>query len=299
MKAEYNVALSNMESSPEFDEVIVGKVQDALVRASSTFRPDQKAVYSRAIMKETNDTAKWVLETILKNAEIAEKNQSPLCDDTGTPHLILEIGPNRMITGRMLDSIREGVRQGLRRLPGRPMAVLGKGAETLDQGLGLDEDPGALAAAPFLIRNTEEDVVRLHVLMLGGGPALRGKTLRVFHKHNVQTVMDEIVKWATEETGLLGCTPSVLAIGIGRSQFEASSMMMQALIDRTFDQQDEWEQQITDRVNQVGVGASSLGGNTTVLATFMKIGPQRASGWRVVCLRTCCCFEPRIANVEL
>ncbi|MCD7820261.1 MAG: fumarate hydratase [Lachnospiraceae bacterium] len=299
MTTEKDITTNNIKSSYEYNEAIVSKVRDTLVRASSTFREDQKSAYSRGIAKETNETAQWVLETILKNAEIAEKNQSPLCDDTGTPHLILEIGPNKAVTGAMLDSIREGVRQGLRKLPGRPMAVLGEGAETLDQGLGLDEDPGALAAAPFLIRNTDEDVVRLHVLMLGGGPALRGKTLHVFHKHNIQTVMDEIVKWAIEETGLLGCTPSVLAIGIGRSQFEASSMMMQALIDRNFDEQDEWEQQITDRVNQVGVGASALGGNTTVLATFMKIGLQRASGWRVVCLRTCCCFEPRVASVEL
>lgn len=299
MGIEIDDTTSSAGNPSEYDEDTVNKVRDTLVRASSTFRADQKSVYDRVIEKETNDAAKWALETILKNAEIAEKNHSPLCDDTGTPHLILEIGPDKAVTGKMLDSIRDGVRQGLRKLPGRPMAVLGEGAETLDQGLGLDEDPGALAAAPFLIRNTDEDVIRLHVLMLGGGPALRGKTLRVFYKHNVQTVMDEIVNWAIEETSLLGCTPSVLAIGIGRSQFEASSMMMQAMIDRNFDRQDEWEQQITDRVNQAGVGASALGGNTTVLATFMKIGPQRASGWRVVCLRTCCCFEPRVASCEL
>ncbi|NLD94481.1 MAG: fumarate hydratase, partial [Fibrobacter sp.] len=42
-----------------------------------------------------------------------------------------------------------------------------------------------------------------------------------------------------------------------------------------------------------------LNGKTSVLATFMKIGPQRASGVRVVCLRPCCCFEPRRASVLL
>ena len=58
------------------------------------------------------------------------------------------------------------------------------------------------------------------VVMLGGGPAIRGITQRVFHKHSV-------------------------------------------------------------------------------LATFAKIGPQRASGVRIVALRPCCCFEPRRAWVEL
>lgn len=283
----------------EYNKSVVEKVRDALVEASSVFSADKKDAYRRAIAKETNETAKWALETILENAEIAEKNHSPLCDDTGTPHVILEIGPNQAVTTDLLDSIREGVRQGLRALPGRPMAVLGEGVYKLDQSCGLDEDPGALELAPIHIRKIDEDVLRVRVLMLGGGPALRGKTLRVFHKHDVQTVMDEIVDWAVDGTNLLGCTPSVMAIGIGRSQYEATCMMMEAMADGDFNKQDEYEQQITDRVNAVGVGASALGGDTTVLATFMKIGPQRASGWRVVCMRTCCCFEPRIASVVL
>ena len=282
-----------------YNAEIVNKVCDTLVRAGSTFSEGQKAAYRYAIENENNNTAKWALETILQNAEIAEKNHSPLCDDTGIPHLLLEIGSECSVTGELLDSIYEGVRQGLRKLPGRPMAILGKGADRLDQSLGMDEDPGALDAAPILIRRTDDNHLRLHVLMFGGGPALRGKTLRIFHRHNIQTVIDELVNWAIEATGLLGCTPCVLAIGIGRSQYEATSMMLQAMVDGRFNKQDEWEQQITSRVNQVGVGASSLGGNTTVLATFMKIGPQRASGYRVVCLRPCCCFEPRTAHVDL
>jgi fumarate hydratase subunit alpha len=136
-------------------------------------------------------------------------------------------------------------------------------------------------------------------MMFGGGPAIRAKTYRVFHKHNVDTVMDEIVSWATEGTKLLGCTPCTIAVGIGRSHYEAASMTLQALVDGTYDKQSELEQRITDRVNASGVGALGLGGNTTVLATFMKVGPQRASGVRIVCMRPCCCFEPRIASVEL
>ena len=135
--------------------------------------------------------------------------------------------------------------------------------------------------------------------MFGGGPAIRGKTYRVFHKHNVQTVLDEIISWATEGTTMLGCTPCTLAVGVGRSHYEASSMMLQALVDGTYDKQNDMEKEITARVNAVGVGPLGLGGNTTVLATFMKVGPQRASGVRVVCMRPCCCVEPRIAMVEL
>ena len=278
---------------------IIETVSNGIVTSGSLFLPDKKAIYERAIAKETNSQAKWTLETILENAMVAEKNQSPLCDDTGVPHLVLDVGPNCVVTGDMLESIKEGVRQGLRKLPGRPMAIKGEDTHRIDQSLGLNDDPGALDAAPILIRTIEEDKIRLHIMLFGGGPAIRAKTYRVFHKHNVDTVIDEIVSWATEGTKLLGCTPGTIAVGIGRSHYEATSMMLQAMVDGTYDKQSELEQRITERVNAEGAGALGLGGNTTVLATFLKVGPQRASGVRIVCMRPCCCIEPRIATVEL
>lgn len=282
-----------------YDERIVNRVCETLVSSGSTFLPDKIRAYEKAIQSETNEQAKWAMKAILENALVAKKNRSPLCDDTGIPHLILEVGPDRIVTGNMLESIKEGIKQGLRKLPGRPMAVKGDDSHRIDQSLGLDEDPAALEAAPILIRNIENNVIKLHILMFGGGPAIRGKTYRVFHKHNVQTVLDEIISWATEGTTMLGCPPCTLAVGVGRSHYEASSMMLQALVDGTYDKQNDMEKEITARVNAVGVGPLGLGGNTTVLATFMKVGPQRASGIRVVCMRPCCCVEPRIATVDL
>ena len=59
-------------------EKTVELVKNTLVSAGSTFREDKKNAYKRAIETESNDNAKWVLETILENAETAEKNRSPL-----------------------------------------------------------------------------------------------------------------------------------------------------------------------------------------------------------------------------
>lgn len=50
----------------DFDKNIVEKVSQTLVRAGSTFLPDKKAAYERAIETETNELAKWTMETILK-----------------------------------------------------------------------------------------------------------------------------------------------------------------------------------------------------------------------------------------
>ena len=184
-------------------------------------------------------------------------------------------------------------------VPGRPMAIKGDDYARIDQSGGLDEDSGALAPSPILIKPVEEDVLRLTIMMLGGGPAIRGITQRVFHKHSVEVVIDEIVNRAIPAVSQLGCSPCTLAIGIGRSQFEATSLMMEAMAKGDFGVQSDFEKRITEKVNESKTGPLGLGGKHSVLATFAKIGPQRASGVRIVALRPCCCFEPRRASVEL
>ncbi|MBQ0017921.1 MAG: fumarate hydratase [Clostridiales bacterium] len=278
---------------------IIELVRDTLVDAGSTFRQDKKDRYINAIDSETNEKAKWVLQTILDNAVAAEEHKSPLCDDSGIPHLVLEIGPDKSISGSMLAAIKQGVAEGLRKLPGRPMGIMGDDDQRISQSGGLNPDSAGVEPAPILIRQTAEDVLRLHIMMFGGGPAIRAKTYRVFHKHDTQNVIDEIVEWAKEGVSMLGCSPCTLAVGVGRSHFEATSMMVEALVDGDYNVQSEMEKEITERVNKSDIGPLGLHGDTSVIATFMKVGPQRASGVRIVCVRPCCCFEPRIASVDL
>lgn len=282
----------------EFD-LVADKTAGALIRASSCFRTDKYDAYKAAI--ETDDGLScWAMEQIVENAHIAEKDSSPLCDDTGIPHVILEVGRNRQISGMTLEAVQEGIRRGLRRLPGRPMAVKGDDKQRIDQSLGLFEDSEEVLPAPFTIRySDDEERLRLHILMLGGGPEIRARTYRVFHRHSIDIVLSEITGWAVESVSQLGCSPCTLAVGIGRSHYEASNLMLQAMAEGRYDRQSEYEKFITGEVNKSNTGALGLGGKTSVLATFMKIGPQRASGVRIVCMRPCCCFEPRVYSVDL
>ena len=59
------------------------KVAVCLVRAGSSFREDQKKAYRSAIADEQIESSCWVMKQVLDNALVAEKNRSPLCDDTG------------------------------------------------------------------------------------------------------------------------------------------------------------------------------------------------------------------------
>lgn len=274
----------------------------AIVEGSSTFRPDQIRAYERAIEMETDKKSKWVLEKTLENSQISESKKVALCDDTGVPHPFIEIGKDAIIDGSMyevLEAIELGVADGLRELPARPMAVKGEGLERLAQKHGLYEDPGMLLPAPTSVRIIEGNEVKITVLMQGGGPEIRSKTYHVFHKHEEMRLIDAALEWSLEMVGKLGCTPCVPAIGIGRTHYEATSMMLDAMLYGNFDVQSDLENYITDKLNESGVGPLGLGGRTTALGSFIKIGEARGSGIRVLTVRLSCSVEPRKATIVL
>jgi len=280
-------------------ESIKHSVRKTLVKAGSSFRPDQIAAYERAIASEENPHAKWALEQILENARVAEERSFPLCDDSGIPHVYLEVGQQALLPADFLGAIEEGIRLGLQDLPGRPMAVLGNDCERIEQSAGLSGDPGALAMAPVQIRSMSGNRIRITILMYGGGSEIQGKTLPVFHKHSLDTVINEMIAWGKKSVGKLGCLPAVLSFGIGRSSAEASSLSLEAMAKGSFDSQDEIGRRVTEAVNRTGIGAMGLGGVNTVLATFVKVGPQRASGVRIISMRCGCCYDPRRATIVL
>ncbi len=274
-------------------------VSRCLVTAGTTFRPDQIRAYRFAIRRETNPNARWVLERLLENAVIAKNKAFPLCDDTGIPHVIVEIGSDLNLPAGWLDAIHEGVRQGLRQMPGRPMAVRGNAVQRVEQSSGLFKDPAKLVPAPIIVKPAAGAALRITVLLLGGGPEIRAKTHRVFHKRRMATVMQAAADWMAAEAKSLGCTPCTLAIGIGRTHMEASALMLEAMAKGTLSRQSHWEREMTTRINAETVGPLGLGGDNTVLGTFIKVGPLRASGVRIVSVRPCCCVEPRKATVTL
>ena len=281
------------------NEDIIRKISEGLTNASSKFSEDKINAYLKASIEERNENSKWIIEKILENSKIAKSDSTPLCDDTGIPHIVIDLGDDSCIDHELLESIKEGIKEGLRKLPGRPMAIKGDDRQRISQELGLFDESEKVELAPILIRQVKEHGIKVHIVMFGGGPEIRSKTYRIYHKHNVENVVDEVVEWASDSLPLLGCTPGTIAVGIGRTHYEATCRMIYAVLDGNYNSQSDIERDITEKLNNLNIGPLGLGGKCTVLGTFLNVGPQRASGVRIVCMRPCCCMEPRIATVNL
>ncbi len=174
-------------------------IRDAVIEASTTFRKDQLDAYKQAIAVETNENAKWFLELLLENAEIARDTKVPLCDDTGIPHVVVEVGDTTPLPGSFFQDIETGIKMGLKDLPARPMAVKGNPVERIEQSKGLYSNPEKLLAPSFIIDSVKGDGIDIHILMLGGGPEIRAHTYKVFHKRDHRKVFEEVITWLRSE----------------------------------------------------------------------------------------------------
>lgn len=288
---------------------ILDDISKTIIDASTTLSCDKYDALKRAIELEDNENAKWALEQILENYKVAQDIKFPLCDDTGIPHVIVEIGDERELSGKLINQIHRGIELGLNNIPARPMAVIGDEVQRINQSEGLFEKPGMLRPAPILIdngldehsykRDISPDTLNIHFILEGGGPEIRAKTLRVYHKRSFDNVINTACEWLEESLKMLGCTPSIPAIGIGRTHYEATSLLLKAIAYGNLDNQSEHEKRITNRLNKTDIGPMGFGGKTTVLGTYLNIGNQRASGVRIVSIRPSCFVEPRVATLKL
>ena len=291
---------------------LIEKVQNAVIKAGSSYGEDRLSAYENALKLEkelNNENAVWALEQMIENFKVAKEKKLPLCDDTGIPHVLIEIGKEREIPKGFFNDINVGIAQGLDNLPGRPMAVKGNDMERIEQSQGLYKESHMMKPASFLIEEKDEstygrqigvdaDKIRITVLLEGGGPEIRAKTYRVFHKRDSMIVFNEALEWLKESLSMLGCTPSIPAIGVGRTHFEANALMLRAMAHGNLNVQSDVEKYISEELNKTNVGPLGLGGKTTVLGSFVNIGSQRASGVRIVAARPACFVEPRIYGFE-
>ena len=235
---------------------IINDISKAIIEASTTLSNDKYDALRRAIDEESNENARWALKQILENYQVAQKTRFPLCDDTGIPHVIIEMGSDRQITGELLNQIHEGISLGLNSLPARPMAVKGSEVERIEQSEGLFDEPGKLSPASILIDNSNDestyrrdidpDTLNIHFLLEGGGPEIRSKTFRVYHKRSFENVINTACEWLESSLKMLGCTPSIPSIGIGRTHFEATSLLLKSIAYGNLDNQNHHEREIAD-----------------------------------------------------
>ncbi len=244
------------------DSTILAAIADAteraLAEAEIRLPPDVLAAIERAAAAERGTVARRELRNILENIALAGERQVPICQDTGVPVVYLTLPPDIPFTPALNDAVREGVRRATASIPLRPNVVDPLTRENTH------DNTGAGMPAVHVIPG---DRLTVTVLPKGAGSENASRIGML-----LPSQAKDIPKFVAETMLIAGgrpCPPVFLGVGIGGTFDMAAALAKEALL-LPVDTMDDYEQELCDAVNALGIGPMGLGGDTTALAVKVK-----------------------------
>lgn len=249
-------------------------VADALLvhipRLATVLPSDIKEALVAARDKETHERARIVLDQLVQNAEIAAKDRVPICQDTGTVWVCLEIGPGIQMDGNVFANVDAAVASAFTNSKLRMSVVKNALFDRTNSGTNTP----AFCEWRFV---NEPEVARMRIMLKGGGSDNASRVVMLTPSAGRQGVIDAVVECVREKAAN-ACPPLVVGVGVG-STFDkvpnlAKRALMRPLNEPALDKEtQEFEQELLEAINATGIGAGALGGDTTALGVRVMTAP--------------------------
>ena len=263
----------------------ISKTVSNLFQEACVYLPeDVLAAIKRARESEESPVAQDVLDRILENTRIASAEKIPLCQDTGTAVVLLELGQEVHITGGDLYSaINEGVRQGYDKGYLRKSMV----CQPYSTRVNTKDNTPAIIYTDIV----PGDKLRIIVMPKGGGAENMSRLAMLSPAQGRQGVIDFVVN-AVDEAGGKPCPPVIVGVGIGGTA-EQTLMLAKIALLREVGKSNpdaesaELEKEILKRINNLGIGPMGYGGRTTALAVHVEAFPAHIASLPVAANLQC------------
>jgi len=263
-------------------KLITETVKRLCIEANYHLSDDLKKCINDFCESETWPQAKEILERIIENYNIADEKNQPICQDTGVACVFLKIGQDVHITGDIKEAVNEGVRQGYEEGYLRKSIV----RDPIDRVNTGDNTPAMLY---FDIVPGEN--IEITVAPKGFGSENMSKIAMLRPSDGIQGVKDFILK-AVEEAGPNPCPPIVVGVGIGGTFDKAAYLAKKALLRPVNEENEdpfyaELENELLEKINELGIGPQGFGGKTTALAVNIEKYPTHIAGLPVAVNISC------------
>lgn len=247
-------------------------VLDMVHAAAITISDDVLALMRAAAERETNSSAKVMLEAMLNNVALAGKEDKPVCQSPGFPTVYLRFGDGVDLSNLAV-WISKAVVECTHRGYFRPSIV-----HPLTRCNSGDNSGVGVPNIEYQYRNGQE---YLEIIMSAKGcgaelanistiltPATLGENYSGLKRLVLQTVA---------KGGGIPCPPTAIGIGIG-GQMDVSAKLSREAVS-TRDWRDEnrdpilanLEQDLLAKINKLGIGPAGIGGDTTCLAVKIAV----------------------------
>lgn len=271
-------------------EIKVSDVTETIARLfehSCHYLPeDVLAALKKAREEEESPVCRDVYDRMLEDAEIAGKEQIPLCQDTGVAIVFLELGQEVHITGGDLyAAVNEGVRRGYDRGYLRKSVV----RQPFSARVNTKDNTPAIIYTDIV----PGDKLKIIAKPKGGGSENMTRLTVLTPAKGRQGVIDYVVN-RVDESGSNPCPPVIVGVGIGGTAERTMMMAKKALLRKVGQPNPdaevaELEKEILDRVNKLGIGAMGYGGRITALAVHAEVFPCHIASLPVAVNLQCWC----------
>ncbi len=272
---------------------IADAVREAVLEAAVTLRPDVARALEAAALSERSERGKRVLEQLVANARIASTDRVPLCQDTGTVWVWIELGAQECLKGDLCAEIDAAVADAYR--VGALRMSVARDA-LFDRSNTGDNTPAFLDIS--LRPGTGASV---HVMLKGGGSDNSSALVMLEPSAGVEGVREFVLRVVADKaTG--ACPPLVVGVGVGATFDKVGTLAKKALL-RAIDQPSsdpqtaQFEAELLAAINALGIGPAGLGGDTTALAVNVITAPCHIAALPVAVNMGCCAV--RSASVDV
>jgi fumarate hydratase subunit alpha len=233
----------------------------ALIAQSEISLPeDVVKALEDAWRRESNPTARSQLAAILENIKIAKEKRVPLCQDTGIFLFEVTIGGNTVIDFDIRGALCEALRIATKTVPLRPNTV-----HPLRRENSMDNTGVGLPDIKFNL--SEGEGLEVSVYPKGAGSENMSR-IAMFKP----TQIEEIKKFVVETVFIAGgmpCPPVIVGVGIGGC-FDLAARLAKRAALRPLGEMSDFERELCDAVNALGIGAMGLGGDVTALSVHVE-----------------------------
>ena len=250
-------------------EIITEAIKNLLLDANFSIPRDVLRKIKIAHNKENNPRAKMIFEQILKNENIARQEKIPLCQDTGTAVVFLEVGQDiQIVGGNLTDAVNEGVRRAYKKGYLRNSIV----ADPLERKNTGDNTPAVIHTE--IVQGSK---LKISVLAKGGG-AENMSALKMFAPSATIKDIKNFIVETVISAGANACPPVVVGVGLGGT-FDTVGVLAKKSLLRELDSKNpkkicqKLEKEILADINKTGLGPMALGGRTTALAVLIETAP--------------------------
>ena len=250
-----------------------------------------------AYASEDNEHGRKILGTILKNIGTATKNDLLVCQDTGTPVFLVEVGDIQLSVYRLIESIRKGVRETTIKNSLRPNMV-----DPLTRKNTGDNTGKASPIVHIEVNKNLEQKVRIVAMPKGSGSENMSAVAMLTPAQGVNGVKKFVLKTVAEAGGK-GCPPYIVGVGIGGNFETVTYLAKKAALRRLGSENSqpivaELERELLGLVNQLGIGPMGVGGRVTAISLNIETAETHISSLPVAVNIQCWRGERAEAIIE-